>query len=210
MEIIDCSIPLSAKTPVFPGDESFSLNRVAEFSARDDVELSHFSASTHSGTHIDAPAHFIPGGKKLNEIPIERLVGKVRVVEIFDSECITLDSLQKYDLQNSRRIFFKTRNSQLWHTHPHEFIQDFVYLGEDAARYLAGLELFMVGIDYLSIDSAESENYPAHILLLEKEILIVEGLNLSEVSTGTYDLVCAPLKIENAEAAPARVLLLKN
>lgn len=210
MQIFDCSIPLSSKTPAFPGDESFSLNRVAEFSAGDDVELSRFTASTHSGTHIDAPAHFIPGGKKLNEIPIERLVGKVQVIEILDTDCITLNALQRHNLQNCKRIFFKTRNSQLWHTHPHEFIQDFVYLGENAARYLAGLELFMVGIDYLSIDPAESKNYPAHIFLLEKEILIVEGIDLSEVSAGTYDLVCAPLKIENAEAAPARVLLLKN
>ncbi|PPD57713.1 cyclase family protein [Dehalogenimonas etheniformans] len=205
-EWIDVSVPLSNDTITWQGDHPVRVERTDDIERGDSYSLSALCLSSHSGTHIDAPAHFLRNGETVDKIPMERFVGAARVVEIADTESIKPQELKNHRIRKGDRILFKTRNSGLWHERK-TFTEDYVYVTLGAASYLAQIGVVMVGIDYLSVGSTTQEGVEVHRVLLESGIIIVEGLDLSKTGAGRFDLICLPLKIHNGDGAPARVIL---
>ena len=163
----------------------------------------------HTGTHMDAPLHFLATGKSLDQLPLEATIGPARVIEIKDRNSIKLEEIQPHKINRGERILFKTRNSTAsWKSDA--FDEEFVYISKEAARYLAELEIQTVGIDYLSVGGFKCDGLDTHQALLGAGIWIIEGLNLAKVKPGTYDLICLPLKVIGIEGAPARAVLRKR
>lgn len=204
MKIYDISIPISADMHVYPGDPAVEIDRVLQMAQGDVANVSFLKFGTHTGTHIDAPMHFVDGAMTVDQIPLNLLIGKVRVVEI-TSPVITAEVLEEFDFTDDVRVIFKTRNSYLWREAT--FIEDFVHLTGDAAKRLVENGIKVVGIDYLSVEKYNFTTPDAHRALLTAGTIIIEGLNLSEVEAGDYELICLPLKIEGGDGAPARVVL---
>ena len=202
--IFDVTVPLAPGLPVYPGDPPFEIEALQR-AGTDAFSLSRLSMATHTGTHVDAPAHFVPGGATIDALPLEILLGKTRVVEIQARERIDRADLEAQDLRDDLRILLKTRMSGLM-LKP-EYQEDHLYLSEDAAAYLAQAGLKLVGFDYLSIDRHGASDFPAHHALLGAGVVIVEGLDLSEVEPGEYDMTCLPLRVAGGDGAPARVIL---
>lgn len=206
--IYDVTVPITNTMPVWPGDPPVQLVSKSHLS-RDKthtVRLTAIDMGSHTGTHIDAPFHMIDDGTRLHEFPIETLVGKVRVFEISDARSLGRAELAQLDWQGTERVLFKTENSRHWKDG--KFYENFVYLEPDGAEFIAEHGIRLVGIDYLSIDKFRSESHPSHFVLLKKNIPILEGLNLSAVPAGDYTLVALPLNLQDADGAPARVILM--
>jgi arylformamidase len=160
---------------------------------------------SHTGTHIDAPWHFVENGRKLHEIPLETLVGPATVMEISGVPAIRRADLENKDWRDVTRVLFKTDNSSHWSDAG--FHEQFVYLEPDAAEFLAAKGIVLVGIDYLSIDQFKSLNHPTHFALLQRNIVIIEGLDLRRVKPGKYRMAALPLNLQDADGAPTRVIL---
>jgi arylformamidase len=208
MKIYDVSFPISSQTPVYAGDPNVKIEVAHSIQKGDHANVTSLCCGAHTATHVDAPNHFIEGTRKIHELELEKLIGNCRVVRIDDSvTAIAPEHLG--NLKNVERILFKTRNSQFWSEPEKGFRQDFTYISPEAARVLAEADVKLVGIDYLSVEKFGSEDFATHITLLEKEIVIVEGLDLREVSAGDYEIICLPLKIisETGDGAPARAIL---
>ncbi|MDO8578987.1 MAG: cyclase family protein, partial [Dehalococcoidales bacterium] len=133
------------------------------------------------------------------------LVGKARVLEIKDTESIKVAELEKFKIRRSERILFKTSNSALWKSR--KFSEDFVFVSPDAAQFLADRGVALVGVDYLSVGGYRTGGSTQHKVLLIAGVCIVEGLNLSRIASGNYNLVCLPLRLENGDGAPARAII---
>jgi arylformamidase len=203
---IDVSIPLRTGMVHWPDDPPVSIERVQDIERGDVATVSSLSMGAHTGTHMDAPLHFFRTGKSIDTMPLTATLGRARVIEIRDPESIKPDELRPYKIQRDERILFKTRNSaSYWQTD--DFVEDFVYISLEAARYLAAQRVQTVGVDYLSVGGFFRDGVEIHHTLLEAGIWIIEGLNLSSVAAGIYELVCLPLKIEGGEGAPARAIL---
>ena len=203
--IYDVTVPLSDAVPTFPGDPRFQLEPAHRISDGKPYNVGHLSCGVHSGTHVDAPFHFIEGAATVDQLPLEILIGKARVIELSVMHGIDRKDLEAYDLRDDLRLLLKTRMSgQLG---KREFQEDFVYLTEDAARYLVQAGIKLVGIDYLSIEKFGSTDFAAHHALLGAGVVVIEGLDLSQVEEGEYDLICLPLRIVGADGSPARVVL---
>ena len=179
---------------MYPGDPEVRLERVSSIADGDLANLSRLDLGVHSGTHVDAPLHFVEGGASVETLPLDVLVGPCVVVDGLDPAAVP---------PGVERVLFKTPNGRLWERA--EFSEDFVALDAEAARALVERGVRLVGIDYLSIGDEE-----AHQALLGAGMVAIEGLDLREVEPGEYRLVCAPLKLEGAEGAPARVVLLRD
>ncbi len=210
MTIYDVSVPLSAATPTYPGDPTIEIRSWLELERGDaaNVSLLHFGA--HSGTHVDAPAHFIAVGSKVDALPLESLMGEATVVEVpHDMMAIDQDFVTNNCNQAAERILFKTRNSSFWNNPEAGFRTDYTYLETDGARRLTELGIRLVGIDYLSIEQYKSESFETHLILLSSGVVILEGVDLRNVSAGRYELVCLPLRIAggSGDGAPARAVL---
>lgn len=208
MRIYDVSIPLSELTPTYPGDPGIEVKQWLSLASGDPANVSVIHFGAHTGTHVDAPAHFIAGAPRLDSLPLEILIGDATVVEIPDNlPAITRDLVAEY--RGNPRILFKTRNSRLWKEESTEFQRDYVYLAPDAARELLNKKVQLVGIDYLSVEKFRSDDFETHHLLLGSGVVIVEGLDLSSVPAGDYELICLPLKIVagHGDGAPARAVL---
>jgi len=206
--IYDVTVPITNTMPVWPGDPPVQLLQKSHES-RDKTHIVSFTAITmgsHTGTHIDAPFHMIQGGKRLHEFPLDTLAGKATVVEIPGSRSIGRVELEGVNWNGIERVLFKTRNSAHWQGG--KFYEEFVYLEPDAGEFLAQHGVRLVGIDYLSIDKFKSPSHPTHFVLLEKNILILEGLNLKSVTPGEYTMYALPLNLQDADGAPARVILI--
>ncbi len=202
--IYDISVPLAAGMSTYPGDPPFALDSVQRFSDSP-YALSRLSLSTHTGTHVDAPSHFVRGGASVDQLPLEILLGKARVVELLERDQLDRADLEALDLRDDLRVLLKTRMSgQLLKPGYH---QDHVHLSEDAALYLAQAGIKLVGIDYLSVDRFGSTDFPAHRALLGAGVIVIEGLDLSEVEPGEYEMACLPLRVAGGNGAPARVVL---
>lgn len=198
---IDVSVPIYAGMVHFPDNPSIEIDTITDVEKGDICTLSKLTMGTHTGTHVDAPIHFLPGGTGAEDVPLDNLIGPARVMEIKDPEAVRAEDLQTHNLGANERLLFRTSNSaRCWKTS--EFIPDFVAIAEDAAAYLAGLNTLAVGIDYLSAGSPKT-----HRTLLGAGVVIIEGLNLTGISQGRYELLCLPLKILGGDGAPARVLL---
>jgi arylformamidase len=206
MKIYDVSVEIKRGMHVYPGDPRFRSKRLKSVE-NDSYELHKIILGNHTGTHVDAPAHFIQNGMKISEIPLELMNGRARVVEIHHNERIDVPELERL-LVDDFRLIFKTRNSLIWRTRK-KFKKDYIYLTEDGANYLVDHGIKLIGFDYLSIDQYGNESHPAHKTLLGNEVVLIEGLNLSEVEEGHYELSCLPLAFSELDAAPARVILKK-
>lgn len=210
MRIYDVSVPISAATPVYPGDPGIEVRQWAAIADSDaaNVSLLHFGA--HTGTHVDAPSHFIEGASKVDAMPLDALVGPARVIQMPDDvDVITASHLSAQSIEGAERVIFKTRNSAFWSDTTSGFRQDFTYIAPDAAHALVGSGVRLVGIDYLSVEKFQSERHETHLTLLSNGVVIVEGLDLREVAAGDYELICLPLKIAGGtgDGAPARAIL---
>jgi arylformamidase len=206
--IYDVTVPISNTMPVWPGDPPVRLTAKSHLS-RDKthtVRLTAIEMGSHTGTHMDAPFHMIDGGKRLEEFPLDTLAGKAVVFEIPRARSIGRDELEAFQWNGVERVLFKTENSKHWQDG--RFYEEFVYLEPEGAEFLVERGVRLVGIDYLSIDKFRSESHPSHFVLLTRNIPIVEGLNLSQVPPGEYNMVALPLNIQNADGAPARVILM--
>ena len=207
MTLYDISLTISEDFPTWPGDPPIKLKMISQIDKGDLANVTHLSAPVHMGTHVDAPDHFLNNGNTVEDIPLDFLVGPVLVLEVPSPEVITAGDLDALKIpEGTRRIIFKTSNSEYWKGEQHTFQKNFVALGSEAAARLVELGLNVVGVDYLSV-APYNEPIPTHKILLEAGILIIEGLDLSRVSAGEYKLYCLPLKIAGSDGAPARVLL---
>ena len=205
--ILDVTVPITNSMPVWPGDPQVRLSPKSHLS-RDKshtVKLTAIEMGSHTGTHVDAPYHFVEGGKRLHEIPLEQLTGKATVLEIAGVRSIGLGDLEHRKWDGIERVLFKTDNSQHWQDE--KFYEEFIYLEPDGAEFLVQRGIQLVGIDYLSIDKFKSEKHPTHFALLTRDIVILEGLNLSKVPAGEYTLFALPLNLQDADGAPSRVIL---
>jgi arylformamidase len=206
MKIYDITVAISNDLPVYPGDPRIQIRRTLSLEAGDIARVSHLSCSTHIGTHVDPPSHFVRDGIALDALPLEVLIGPARVVEVGAARAIDAAALASVNLDGVTRVLFKTRNSRLWREAA-EFAEDFVYLETDAAEQLVAQGVRLVGIDYLSVEKFNFEQPATHLALLSHNVIIVEGLNLSEVPPGDYELICLPLKIKDGDGGPARAVL---
>ena len=205
MKIFDVTVPISKDLPVYPGDPPIKVQRKATIN-KDDAKynLSRYSFSSHIGTHVDAPFHFLEDGITVDKLPLELLMGRVRVVEVTSPQ-IDETALKEFDFTANARVLFKTRNSYLW-SQP-QFVEDYVAVTPGAARVLVHEGIKVVGIDYLSIEKYGSETFETHLILLKAGTVIIEGLDLREVEPGDYEMICLPLKIKDGDGSPARVIL---
>src|SRR6266550_7850595 len=210
MTIYDISVRLSAATPIYPNDPPIEIKSWSQLDRGDaaNVSLLHFGA--HSGTHVDAPVHFIAGASKVEALPLESLIGEATVVEVpMDMMSIDDDFVIKNCNQGVERILFKTRNSSFWNNSEEGFRTDYTYLEPNGARRLTEMGMKLVGIDYLSIEQFKSENHETHRILLSSGVVILEGLDLRNIPAGHYELICLPLRITggSGDGAPARAVL---
>lgn len=211
MQIFDVSVHISPKMPVWPGDPPVEIERIESINKGDPANLTRLSLGAHTGTHVDAPYHFCEKGLKVDQLPLSTLIGTAHILEVHPKErTITATDLGSLGLPSTvQRLLIKTDNSYLWEGGLLEFEKDFIHLGRDAARWIVKRGIKLIGVDYLSVDSFDSEDKVVHHTLLEAGVVIIEGLNLSHVTQGVYQLYCLPLKIVGSDGAPARVVLIK-
>jgi arylformamidase len=203
---MDISVPLRSGMVHWPDNPPVRFERMLDIERGDVCNVSKLSLGAHTGTHMDAPNHFLRDGIGIDEMPLTATMGRTRVIEIGDPECIKPGELAAHRIRRGERILFKTANSARgWQTDA--FVEDFVYIGRDAAHYLAAAEVQTIGVDYLSVGGFHVDGVETHQALLEAGIWVIEGLNLSHVRPGNYDLICLPLRIVGGDGAPARAVL---
>ena len=208
MRIYDISLTISQDTVVWPSDPKVVLERIGKIEDGDNANVSRIEFSAHTATHVDAPFHFIPGGETVENMSLKTLTGRAYVLHLPDVDEITAATLESSDIPpRTRRLLFKTRNSDYWMNHSPVFQEDFVGISEDGARFLVDRGVKLVGVDYLSV-APYKESRPTHETLLKAGTVIVEGLDLSKVSQGRYTLYCLPLKLAGSDGAPARAVLI--
>ncbi|HEY6045330.1 MAG TPA: cyclase family protein [Pyrinomonadaceae bacterium] len=207
MPIYDITVPIRAGMPIYEGDPAVEIQAWSAFAKGNSSNVSFLHMGAHTGTHVDAPAHFIEGAKRIDTLPMETLIGRARVVRVPD-ELTEIDQnfLNSCQLDQVERILFHTRNSAFWNE---SFRKDFTHLLPEAAEQLVKQGIKLVGTDYLSIEKFHSGHHRTHLTLLAKGVVIVEGLDLTGVPEGDYELICLPLKIADGagDGAPARVVL---
>jgi arylformamidase len=211
MKYYDVTVAISEAVPIYAGDPAASIESFKAIGRGDSANVSNLCFGAHTGTHVDAPNHFIDGTRRVDELEVGKLIGPCRVVEI-TADVIAIEPEHLPNLNEIERIVFKTRNSVFWSTPEDGFRKDFTYITPDTAAAIAAAGIKLVGIDYLSIEKSGSPGHPVHIALLEKEIVILEGLDLRQVPAGDYDLICLPLKYIGAtgDGAPARTILVQR
>jgi arylformamidase len=205
MRIYDISVPLSPHLVCYPGDPQVEITAVADIVRGDVANVSRLTLSSHSGTHLDAPRHFFPQGAAIDALDVGRLLGPARVCTLPKPTHITADDLRPLQLAGVKRLLFHTVNSTLWDVPA--FHPDYVALTTSAAQLLVDIGVQLVGIDYLSIDAFERQDFPVHRLLLGAGVLILEGLDLRAVPPGAYELLVLPLLLQDGDGAPARAVL---
>ena len=205
MKLIDVSVPLDASLPTYPGNTPFSLEAIKRLARGENSNLSTVHMSAHTGTHVDAPRHFFDGAAGVDLLPLEMLIGRVRLIEIRSRKGIGPDELSENDLSEDVRVLIKTPNSRLWGSP--EFNPDYVGVTEAGAKHLVSHGIKVLGVDYLSVEQFNQPGAPAHHVLLGGGTIVIEGLNLRDVEPGVYEMFCLPLRIVGADGAPARVVL---
>ena len=207
MKTYDVTVPIRSGMPLYEGDPGVEIKAWSALAKGDSANVSFLHFGAHTGTHVDAPAHFIAGARKIDALSIETLIGPARVIRVPDEMMeIGPDFLSGCGLDQTERVLFHTRNSSFWNE---GFRKDFTHLLPEAAEELIEMGVKLVGTDYLSIEKFHSGDHRTHLTLLSNNVVIIEGLNLSEVPAGDYELICLPLKIAEGagDGAPARVVL---
>ena len=217
MPIHDISLVISESLIVWPGDPGVKITQTSHLdkgtvpagTARCDVAtVTRLDMGAHTGTHVDAPCHFVPGGLGVDALDLEILVGPALVVQALEADALSADVLEELAIPpGAERVLFRTRNSDRWVRGEREFYENFVAITEDGAHWLVERGVRLVGIDYLSVGPFD-EPVPTHQILLRAGVIAVEGLNLSGIAPGVYQLVCLPLKIAGSDGAPARAILI--
>lgn len=210
MRIHDVSVSINAGIPTYPGDPVINFEEWAALDKGDpaNVTMLHFGA--HTGTHVDAPAHFIAAGARVDAMQLDSLIGPAQVIELSnDVLAITLEHVKASNLTQTTRVLFKTRNSAFWQDIDKRFRKDYTYIEPEAAAELVRLGVQLVGIDYLSVENFGSTHFHTHTILLEAGVVILEGLDLSDIEAGNYELICLPIKLAggSGDGAPARAVL---
>ncbi len=208
MSIYDISLTISPDMPVWPGDPAVELTQVAFIDQGSNANVSHLSFGVHTGTHVDAPHHFLNDKNTVDNLPLNVLTGPCYVMQLPDDiDAVSAEVLDRMPFpDNTTRILFGTSNSHIWARDEKAFQTDFVGVTEDGANWLVQKGVKLVGVDYLSV-APYKQSRPTHVALLEAGVVIVEGLNLSQIPRGFYDLYCLPLKIAGCDGAPARAIL---
>ena len=203
---MDISVPLSDGMLHWPEDPPIEIKRVIDMKNGDEYNLTHVSMAVHTGTHMDAPCHFRRSGISIDKMPLTASVGEARVIEITDNEFINVEEIRPHRIRKGERILFKTKNSKRkWINKP--FNRKFVHLSIEAAKYLSERKVQTIGIDYLSIGGYEGNVVEVHDIILKAGIWVIEGLDLSKIEPGDYNLICLPIKIAGSDGAPARALV---
>ena len=208
-KVYDISISLGDESIDWPGNPPYAREMVSQIANGAYCDLSKITMTTHVGTHVDTPAHFVAGGKNIDEYPIEQWIRPAHVVSIKDTRLIQPGELKSLDIEPGDALLFKTANSTSGRSTSGVFSEDFVYPSPEAARFCVEKKVGLVGVDYGSVDKRSGRHHPTHLELLGNGILILEGINLKDVPPGRYTLFCFPLKIKGAEGAPARAVLMR-
>lgn len=211
MTIYDISLTISPSLPTWPGDPGLVLEQFESMDKGAHANVTSISSSVHLGTHVDAPHHFLNNGKTVEDLPLDVLTGPCYVVQLPDGiDAITAEVLARTEITSDmKRVLFGTSNSHQWARGPSTFDEDFVAITEDGAEWLVERGIQLVGVDYLSV-APYGDSVPTHTVLLKAGLVVVEGLNLSQVMRGFYDLYCLPLKIAGCDGAPARAILVQS
>ncbi len=210
MPLYDVTVPVSNELPTWPSDPAVEISDFSSLSAGDAANVSMLNFGAHTGTHVDAPAHFIEGAAKVESLSLDALIGDAVVIEL-PEDALAIDEafVQKHYMPGTQRVLFKTRNSAFWSEAEPKFHTDFTYLDLPAAKWLVEQGIKLVGIDYLSIEKYASARHETHLALLSHGVVILEGLNLTGIAPGQYELFCLPLRLRSnkGDGAPARVVL---
>lgn len=211
MDIIDISLTIRSGMVVWPGDPQVKLERVSKIEEGEHANVSRLEMSVHTGTHLDAPHHFVHGANTIEKLPLDVLVGPAQVVHLPDEvDLITARVIKNAGIKDrTTRVLFKTRNSAYWLKPIQTFEKDFVAVSPDGAEALVSMGIRLVGIDYLSI-APFNDGVPTHQILLKNEVVVLEGVNLNGVPAGIYTLICLPPKLGGSDGSPARAILLKE
>ncbi len=194
--------------PIWPNDPGVSLELTSSIARGDDANVTRLDMGVHTGTHIDAPFHFDPNGKTIDKLSLDVLIGPCRVFDMLEiNQAIGSADLEKLVFDNQIRVLFKTKNSNLWKTGERMFKKDFIHMSPEGAKFLIDRGIKLVGIDYLSIERYGSPDHTTHHMLLGNKVVILEGLDLSGVSSGDYELIALPPRLKGADGSPARVVL---
>jgi len=206
--IFDISVPVVNGGVVYPGNAGIRIEPHSELSRGASSNLSRIAFGSHTGTHVDAPKHFFDAGTTVDRLPLSALIGPARVLVMEDAvRSVTAAHLQQHALDGVERVLLRTRNSAF--VADGAFHDDYTFLAPDGAEYLASLGIKLVGVDYLSIEEFHSGHHRTHRTLLERGIVIVEGLDLSGIDEGEYAFCCLPLRLEGLDGAPARAVLMR-
>jgi arylformamidase len=206
LRILDISVPVVNGGLVYPGNPEIRIEPHSELARGASSNLSRISFGSHTGTHVDAPRHFFEAGSAVDQLPLDVLIGPARVIAVPDGvTSVTAPLLHEHDLGGVERLLIRTRNSG--YIREQEFRRDFAYVAPDAAAHLVSVGVRLVGVDYLSVEQFRSGHHQTHRTLLEHGVVIVEGLDLSAVQPGMYELCCLPLRLEGLDGAPARAVL---
>lgn len=210
MQIIDLSVPLRNDMPFFPGDPAPQFTRLEDHARGDAWTTTHVSFCAHLGTHVDAPLHRVRGGNSVDCLDLQTLVGRAYVVDLTEvASEIYAEDLQARNIPlSAERLILKTRNAALWQHNA--FQTDFVALSESGAEWLVAHDIRLVALDYLSADVYTSQDFRAHDILLQRGVVIVEGVMSQEIQEGWYTLICLPLRLQGADGAPARAILIRG
>jgi len=205
--IYDISVPIRSGGLVYPGNPEIDITLQQAVAKGAGANVSSIKFGSHTGTHADAARHFFDDGQTVDKIPLERLIGPAVLISFADDvRAVGAAELRAHDLRGETRILLRTRNSAL--LSKKDFVNDYTYLAPDGAQYLVDNGVYLVGIDYLSIEQFHSGHHKTHLILLGKSVVILEGLDLSAPPPGKYELICLPLRIEGCDGAPARAVLI--
>ena len=208
MQFFDITVPISNSVPIYEGDPRALVESTSRIIDGAPANVSKLCFGAHTGTHIDAPNHFIEGTRRIDDLDLEKLIGPCRVHQL-DENVTVIRPEHLSGLEGIKRILLKTRNSAFWNESEKGFRTDFTYITPEAAKFLVEIGCQLIGIDYLSVERFGSEDFETHRILLEREIVVLEGVDLRDVSAGEYELICLPLKYigGNGDGAPARTIL---
>ena len=205
--ILDISVPVVNGGVVYPGNPEIRIEPHSELGKGASSNVSRISFGSHTGTHVDAPRHFLEAGSTVDRLPLNALIGPAQVIAFPDDVMsVTAEHLQRNTLQGVERVLIRTRNSTF--ITDRAFHPDFTYIAPDGADYLASLGVKLVGVDYFSVEQFHSGHHRTHRTLLERGIVIVEGLDFSGIEPGKYAFCCLPLRLEGLDGAPARAVLM--
>ena len=207
--IWDVSMPVRNGGLVYPGNPPISISLMQSIAKGDTANVSRLDFGSHTATHVDAPLHFMQGGAGVDELPLDVLIGRARLIAVPDDAMSVGEAeLRKHDLTGVTRLLIRTRNSAWLASGDPEFHKDFTHVAPDGASYLVSIGVRLVGVDYLSVEQFHSAEHRTHRTLLDNGVVIVEGMVLSDPPPGDYDLYCLPLLLAGLDGAPARAVLI--